>query len=262
MAVERLEIEVDTDKGEVVGEIPGHLSEIFKRIADQAISKGRGEGIETATDAAKKQIEDAVSYQRKQLEQQLPFEKQRLAQLEADNSTLATKLSETAQESERARKLLDEQYAKDLIDRTNRIEAQAQRIRELTGKQIRGEAMAAGARDGSLDELEFLILRDIGFDENMVPFVKDKIDGSPLQNQGKPVTVEAYVRDYLSKNGHHRKAVKTGRDPLGRAASLNQATPSSESEYETMRQSVEDGDRSPAAINALFEANRARQRAG
>ena len=259
---ETLQIEIGDD-GEITGDVPTALDTIFKRIETNAKKVAFGEGVEQAAKDAKKQIEETVAHEKAMLEARAPYDKQRLEQLETDHATLAGKLTEASKETDRVRKALEEQHAKDLIDRASRLEAHKERIRTLTRSQIRAEALQAGARDESLDELEIILQSYMGYTDDMEPFVKGP-DGKPLTVQGKEIGLSMFVKDYLDKHPHHRKVAASQQRayPYGQAASMHGLGQTGD--FDAAMQKVADGDRSASAINAMFEASRARnnQRAG
>lgn len=256
---ETLQIEIDDD-GQIAGDLPDPIAAVLKRVEDSALSKGRGMGIEEATKNAKTQIEDAIAREKSRLEQEVPFELQRLKRLEGDHQTLSERMTEQLKESERSRKALDEQHAKDVLDRTQQLEARDARIRALTGKHVRALAVEHGARDESLDELELILSHYIGYDEAMEPFIKGP-DGAPLEQQGKPVAMQAFVRSYLDQHPHHRRAVKGQPNPFGRAASLmgTQTIMDGSGSADALKR-VAEGDRSVSAIQAALDSHLAKQR--
>lgn len=248
-----IQFELD-DKGEPVGDLPPELQSILKRVEAEHHKIGYGTGVQQAAKDAKKQIEDAIAFEKARLDAQQPLEKERVARIEADNQTLSARLAELSKESDRTLKTREEAHARELVQSADRIKRRDERIQALTESSIRADAVAAGAREESLDEIAFLVGKFIGFDDDMMPFIK-QADGTPQLQAGKPIPISAFVKQYLDTHQHHRKAA-TGRggDARGGASLRGQAAPKGNAD--AIRQQIAEGDRSATTLNKLYEATR------
>jgi hypothetical protein len=83
----------------------------------------------------------------------------------------------------------------------------------MLGAEIRAAAVAAGAREESLPELSKLLGADVDLDADLQPFVRDS-DGTKREQDGKAMSIEGLVREYLASHPHH---LKGGRSTAGRA---------------------------------------------
>lgn len=251
-----LTVRINEETNQIEGDVPDPLNDILKRVEGEALTRGRGEGIEQAAKDAKSQIESAVAQKAKELEAQAPYEKARLSQLESDNASLASKLAELTKEQSDASKALKEAHAEDIIERTKRIEAREGLIKKLTARSLRGEALQAGAREESLDELELILSHYVGYDQDMEPFIKGP-DGQPIIVQGTQQSINSFVKDYLEKHPHHRRpptAYRPGRARHG--VSLTDPGQNPQTSRDAAVSRIEGGDRSAGAIDALFKATR------
>jgi hypothetical protein len=249
----RIELELD-DKGEIVGDTPDTLKAILARIETTAHGQGYGKGVQKAAEDAKKQIADTVAAEIAKREAMLPIERAKWAQIDEDNKGLQTRLIETDREHDRLLKSREETHAKELLDRADALKTRRGVIEEMTKATLRTEARVNGARDESAEELEVILHSSIGYDDQGRPFVKNA-DGSPKTVHGKPQTIGAFVKEYLDSHAHHKKpASGTGGGARGGASfgghSGAQAT------VDQARSRMEQGDRSPDAIDSLFKATR------
>ncbi len=248
----RFEIEVD-DKGEFVGQLPTEIDAILKRVEITAHGTGFRSGQGKAAEDAKKQLDDAIRAERAKLEAEAPLKQAKYSQMEEDYKALQTRLLEGERSTNQQMKDREETHARELLDRADRLKKFGGRIQELTKAQLRGEARAHGARDESLDELEVILHASVGYDDDMSPFVRNP-DGSQRMVQGKPMSVTAFVKEYLDGHTHHRKpAGGQGGNARG-GASFHGHT--SNVSAEAAKSRVDGGDRSAGAINELFEATR------
>lgn len=248
----RLEIEID-DKGELIGEVPGELAGILKRIEAEHHKVGYGKGVEQAAKDARKQIDETIALEKARFEALQPLERERVASIERDNQTLTSTLNERAKEFDRTLKSREEAHANEVVKSAERAKLLQGRIRDMTKTQIRAEALQAGARDESLDELAIILDQYVGYDDDMQPFVK-QADGTAQLQHGKPLPIGAFVKQYLDAHPHHRRA-PAGRGGDGRrGASLSGA--GTTTSVEAARARIEGGDRSASAINDLFNAGR------
>jgi hypothetical protein len=248
----RIELELD-EKGDIVGNAPAEIDAIFKRIETTAHGAGYGKGVSKAAEDAKKQIADTIAAEKARLEADAPVKQAKYAQMEDDYKTLQTRLIENERALNSTMKEREEQHARELLDRADRLKKFGGRIQELTKSQLRGEARGYGARDESLDELEVILHASIGYDDDMSPYVRNP-DGSPRMQQGKPMPVSLFVKEYLDGHTHHRKPVGGNGGGARGGASFHGHT--SNVSAEAARARVDGGDRSAGAVNELFEATR------
>jgi len=248
----RIEFELD-DKGEIVGETPEPLKAIFTRIETSSHGVGYGKGVAKAAEDAKKQIEDTVKAKVAEMEAKLPGERSKWAQIDEDNKALKTRLIENDREHDGTLKAAEERHAKELLDRADKLKKVSARVVDMTKATLRSEARGAGARDESLSELEVILHASIGYDDDMQPFVRAD-DGSPKQIAGKAQTIAAFVKEYLDTHTHHRKPTAGSGGGARGGASLRGGGNTSTVDQAQAR--IESGDRSPGAINELFEASR------
>src|SRR4029077_20047477 len=246
------------DKGDLVGETPAELTSLFKRIEADGHKVGYGKGVEQAAKDAKKQIEDTIEFEKKRLAAMEPLEKERVSRIESENTTLSSRLAEMSKEADRTLKSREEAHAREIVQRTEQIQRREARIRDLTSAQVRGEAVHAGARDESLDELAIIIGNQLGYDDDMMPFIKGP-DGSPLMAAGKRVTLEQHVKQYLDNHAHHRKA-STGRGGDARGGASLRSNLSAG--FDKAKERLESGDRSFDAINDVFSARLSKRKSG
>jgi hypothetical protein len=81
------------------------------------------------------------------------------------------------------------------------------RLRTMLGSEIRAAAVAAGARDESLPELVKLLGADLDLDADLQAFVKGEDGKARTDKDGKAVSIEGFVTQYLAAHPHHlRKA--------------------------------------------------------
>jgi hypothetical protein len=248
MAIHQIEI---NDTGELVGDAPAELSNIFKRIEAEHHKIGYGQGAQQAAADAKKQIADAIDLEKRRLEAMQPLEKERVSRLESEHQALQTALNDYRKDADRTLKAREEAHAREIVKHTDTLKLRDDRILELTRGAIRAEASAAGARDESLEELSVVLDHYIGYDEHMMPFVK-AADGSPQMSQGKPVAISAFVRQYLDTHQHHRRPAP-GRGGDARRG-LSTVPGGGATSVEAAKARIDAGDRSPGAINDLLVA--------
>ena len=248
-----LEIELD-DKGELVGQTPAELDVLLKRIEASAHGRGYSKGMSEAAEAAKKQIADNVAAELAKREALAPQEREKYARIDEENQRLKKKLLEDSSEADRLLKSSEEKHARELLSRADALKARESQIHKQVRANIRGLAAAAGARDESLSELETILWASIGFDEAMEPFVKEE-SGQAMMLHGKPIALDAYIKQYLDQHPHHKKA-PTGQGGSARGGASFRGTPKEGLTVEAAERRIHDGDRSTAAINELFEATR------
>lgn len=249
-------IEVD-DKGDFVGTVPAEVEAIIKRVEVASHGAGYGKGVEQAAKDAKKQIEDNVRAEIAKIEASMPLEREKHARAEEELKTLSKRLVDDSREHLSTLRSREEKHAQELVDRAEALKKRNAQIIELTAGNLKAEAIRHGAREESLDELAIVLANFIGYDDDMRSFVKDP-DGREKLVHGKPVSVPSFVKDYLDSHPHHRKAPagRGGGAPGG--ASYRQPGGSAPPDVQAARRRIEEGDRTDASINALFEASRKR----
>jgi hypothetical protein len=116
--------------------------------------------------------------------------------------------------------------------------------------------MSSGAREESLPELRVILGNYIGFTDDMEPYIKGEDGKERRLANGQPVTLKAFVKDYLDTHPHHKAPVKGAGGGARGGATFRGAgdTPSADS----AKKRIDSGDRSAGAINELFEATRKR----
>lgn len=251
-----MKIEVDIDeKGEFIGTVPAELDAILKKLEAAAHGAGFGKGSQKAAEEAKKQIEDAIKTERIKLEANMPVERAKWTEIDEQNKLLKSQLETTLQESRKALTSREEAHAVEITKRMEALKKRDAKITDLVNGQLRALAAQAGARDESLDELAIILRHRIGFDDDMEPYVKAE-DGSPARTAaGNPLTMDVFVKTYLDNHPHHRKAAQGRGGDARRGASLSPAG-GAPATVEAAKQRFESGDRSPSAINDIFEASR------
>jgi hypothetical protein len=253
----RIELEFGDD-GEVVGQTPAEIDALFKRIEAAALSRGKATGIAEAAVLAKKQIADNVAAELARREALAPLEKEKYARIDEENTSIKKQLLELSSSSDRTLKSREEAHARELLARADAITKREGRIRDQVKENIRGLAIAAGAREESLTELEVILGASIGYDDDMTPFVKDA-DGQVATLHGKPLSVAAYVKEYLDSHSHHRRpASGQGGGARGGATFGGTGQPLN---VDAAKARITREGMSPTAINDLYEATRAKRSA-
>jgi len=256
----RIEVEIDETKGEIVGEVPTLLKGILDRIESTTHSAGYGKGAAKAAEEAKAQIASEVARVKADLESQAPIKAAQFEQMQTEYKGLQTRLLENEREHGRTVQSIGETHARELLDRSDRLKKLGGRIVDLTKSQLRGEARGAGARDESLDELEVILHAAIGYDDDMTPYVKNG-DGTPRTVQGKPMSLTAFVKEYLDGHSHHRRPVQGAGGGARGGASFHGHNGGASVTADQAKERIQSGDRSGEAVNNLFEATRAKKSA-
>lgn len=253
----RLEIELN-EQGELVGDAPEGLAALFKRTEMTAYNQGYGKGVQKAAEDAKKQIEDNVKAELAKREALAPLEKEKWSRIEEENTSLKTRIAEAMRDADRTMKSREETHARELLERAEALKRREERILDLTKASLRALAVGSGAREESLTELEVILGAGIAFDEDMEPVVVDEA-GEPRMLHGKPMPLSAYVKDYLDTHPHHRKPAATAGGNARGGATYHGYQPGSTVSLDAARRRIHDGDRSPSAIDELFQASRRKQ---
>ncbi len=247
-------IELD-DKGDFVGALPSEIDAILKRTDVTA----HGRGYQKAVEEAKPQIADGIKRgieaEMAKINLELPLEREKFKQTSEENKALSTKLIEQSREHDKAIRTREERHAQELVDRAESLKKRDAKIINLVKASLQGEALKAGAREETLEDISILLESSIGYNDDMEPFVKDN-DGRERLVHGKPVSIAAFVKEFLDSRPSYRKAPagRGGGAPGG--ASFRQPGGSAPPDVAAARRRIEEGDRSDAAITAMFEASR------
>jgi hypothetical protein len=150
-----------------------------------------------------------------------PAERERLLQAQADANLLREEIATRDKNFEEAARLREERFQRELDQREQTLKSKETeigrrdaRLRGMLGAEIRAAAVAAGAREESLPELQKLLGADLDLDEHLEPFVKGEGNAPKLDKDGKPVSIEGLVREYLASHPHH---LRGGQSQSGRA---------------------------------------------
>lgn len=188
-------IEVELGDDGSIGKLPEPLQKFFDKRFDEAVRKGA----EKTEAKLNPYLTD-------------PVEMERLRQRDQALAKIELEVAERDKQYETAKKMREEAYAKEKADavtaeKKNTAKA-VERVRASVAKTIRAAALASGARDESLGELERLLAVEVDLDDELNEYVKDAGDPKKprLDANGQPVTVEGLVADYLQKHTHHLKA--------------------------------------------------------
>ena len=205
-------VEIDIDDAGNVGTLPEPIQKLF----DDRIAKKFGDVKSLEAQIAALKAGGTPD----------PVERERLKSLELENSRLKEAEAIREKRHDDARALAETRHAAALKERDDQLVTsgaelakRTARVREIMAAQIRLEASAAGARDESLDELQALLGPRIGLDDALQPIVLDSAGKAALDKDGKPVTIEGLVTQYVADHPHHRAAApgRGGRAPGGRS---------------------------------------------
>jgi hypothetical protein len=252
----KFELEID-DKGEFIGQLPTEFTSVLDKIKTTAHGEGYGKGNAKAAEEAKAQIDAAIKAEKLKLEAAMPLEKAKWDEIDQQNKHLKAQIDSLGRESQKRATEREEAHATELTRRMKQMETREGKIRALVNSHLRFLAASAGARDESLPELEVILQHRIGYDDDMEPFVKAE-DGSPAKTAaGNPLSIDAFVKQYLDNHAHHRKlsgGTTAGR--VGAAATLRVTGGGAVASLSDAKARFDNGDRSTDAINAIFEAGR------
>jgi hypothetical protein len=211
-------VEVEIGDDGRIGKLPDPL----QRFLDDNINKAYGKGAAKAAEEAKGQVAKEVAAEIAKVKAAGDLgaaEREKLKTLEAEHSKALEDLAKERKDYAEAERIRNERHALELREREDKIKAAGDasekrliRVRELVAKEIAAIAASSGARKESLPELEVLLGGRIGLDDALQPFVKDDKDaGKPaLDTEGKPLSIEGFVQQYLADHPHH-KAATSGR---------------------------------------------------
>ncbi len=253
----KFELEID-DKGEFVGQLAPEVSAIVDRIRTTAHGEGFGKGSQKAAEEARAQAQAAIAAEKAKWEASIPAERAKWEGIDGENKLLREQLQATQTNQRKTLTEREEAHAAEITRRAEREAARDKRIRDLVNKQLRALASASGAREESLPELEVILQHRIGYDDHMDPFVKGE-DGQPAKTTaGNPLPLDVFVKQYLDNHPHHRKPTQAagGGAPGGASFRNVNGNPN----FNDAQQRVSQGDRSPDAINDMFNSMRERNR--
>lgn len=249
----KVELEFD-DKGELVGDQPEQLKALFSRAETMAYGNGHRNGTSETTIKSKAQFDELLKVELAKKDALAPMERARFAELEESNKALNSRLTQSVTEQTKVLREREEAHSREILTRSEREAARNKRIDALVQDQLEGYAVAYGARDESLPELKVILKNYIGYSEDMEPYVKGD-DGQPRTAQGKPVSIKAFVKEYLDSHLHHRKPNPGVGGGARGGASFQRASHDTPS-IQAAQKRIDEGDRSASAINELFEASR------
>jgi len=186
-------IEVELGDDGSIGKLPEPLQKFFDKRFDEAVRKGA----EKTEAKLNPYLTD-------------PVEMERLRQRDAQLGKIELEVAERDKQYETAKKMREDAFDKEKADaitaeKKNTAKA-TERVRLAVAKNIRLAAQALGARDESLGELERLLAVDVDLDADLNEFVKDDKGQPRVDADGKAVTIEGFVADYLKNHTHHLKA--------------------------------------------------------
>ncbi len=248
-----LEVEFDEATGKI-GTLPEPLQKMVDGLIGQAHKNLRTE-IDTLKKAQSVGSVDAA-------------ERERLKALEDENNRFRTADAERKAEYEKALKIREEAEAKRDEERKKELEKihgdvkrRDDRLREMARTEIKIAAKRHGARDESLDELADILGRQLDLDTDLQPFVKGADGKAAADKDGKPVTIEGFVKSYLDSHTHHRaSAGGTGGGARG-GASFSGADPTEIEKAEAAVKAAQDKYYANRTnMEALNELGHAKQR--
>jgi hypothetical protein len=263
-----VEIEIN-DNGSPAKALP----ESLQTWLNTKINEASGKGAEKAAKEAQAQLEAEVRKARDE-ERALasktggdPAATEKLKNLEVELSKLKEEEAIRAKNFEEAQRLRDERHAKELAEREKKygeeigltkaeIEKRELRLRQNIGTDIKSEAIKAGARDASLSEMGKLLKDYVDLDGDLNPVVladafKKEFTDSKLGEDGKPVSIEGLVAEYLSLHPHHKAPVKgVGGGARGGASISGSVTKTKDAERDAALEAV--AERPDIATSAAF----------
>jgi hypothetical protein len=184
-------VEVD-DKGNI-GKLPDELQRFLDKQINESYKRGAAK---VEADLTPKLMD--------------PAKAERMKTLEDENNRFKEEQARANKNYEEADRLKDERFTKQLGEKDTLLTSKDQeiarrqdRLRGMLGSEIKAHAIAAGARAESLPELVKLLGADVDLDADLNAFVKGA-DGKPAAGKdGKPITVEGLVTQYLAEHPHH-----------------------------------------------------------
>lgn len=204
-----LTIELD-EKGNI-----GTLPEKVQTFLDTRINDAFKRGAEKVEKELKPRLRSEV-------------DEERLKTLESENSRFKEAEAKRKGEHEEAKKIAEERHAAELKEREDKLTAKEQeiarrdeRLRAMLKSEVRAAAAAAGARTESLPELEKLLGAELDLDPtSLEPFVKGAEGKPKTDKDGKPITIEGFVTQYLADHPHHLNGKRGQHGKAGGGATL------------------------------------------
>lgn len=193
-----LEVEIGDDGG--IKTLPEPLQKFLDKRIDEAYKKG--------ADKTEKALSPHLAD---------PVEIEKLRQRAKQADELEIGVLERDKRYEEALALRDKSNAEKIEAERKRTEAAVARVKAAVTKSIRAAAATNGARAESLDELERLLGAEVDLDDTLTEYVKDA-EGKPrVDADGKRLSIEGLVAEYLKTHPHHVAAapVKGGKAPGG-----------------------------------------------
>lgn len=193
-----LEVEIGDDGG--IKTLPEPLQKFLDKRIDEAYKKG--------ADKTEKALSPHLAD---------PVEIEQLRQRAKKADELEIGVLERDKRYEEALALRDKNNAEKIEAERKRTEAAVARVKAAVTKSIRAAAATHGARAESLDELERLLGAEVDLDDTLAEYVKDA-EGKPrVDADGKRLSIEGLVAEYLKTHPHHVAAapVKGGKAPGG-----------------------------------------------
>jgi hypothetical protein len=249
----RVELEFD-DNGNVVGEAPAPFLAYVERETTKGYGNGFKNGASETQVKAAKQFDETLKQELAKKDALAPMERARFAQMEEETKAINARFTQAITDHTKTLREREEAHSREILSRSEQVKQRNERVELLTHDLLESYAIAFNARDESLTELKVILKNYVGFTDDKEPYVKDE-DGNPRIVGGKPVSLKAFVKEYLDTHTYHRKNDKGVGGGARGGASFRGNT------HETMsldaaRKRIEEGDRSSGAINALFEAGR------
>jgi hypothetical protein len=249
----RVEIEFD-DQGNVVGEAPAPFLAYVERETTKGYGNGFKNGASETQVKSAKQFEETLKAELAKKDALAPMERAKYAQMEEETKALNARFTQAITDHTKTLRERDEAHSREILARSEAVTARNKRIDALVQDQLEGYAIAFGARDESLPELKVILKNYIGYTDDMDIFVKDA-DGNARIVSGKAMSPKAFVREYLDNHPHHQKP-KGGVGGGARGGASFHRSPIDTVSVDKAAQRIHSGDRSPSAINELFEAGR------
>ncbi len=218
-----LEVEVKDD-----GSI-GKLPEPLQKFLDSRFNEAFGKGAEKAAKEAQGQIDEAVKKAREEERQALASnasaaERERLKTVEAELSKRKEEDAKKAQDYAAAEKIREERYQADLKEREAKVDAERvaakaelekrdARLRANVALDLKSEAIKANALPAAVTDIAELLTKFVELDADFLPTVKadrfrESFPESKLGADGKPVTIEGLVGEFLTLKPHNRAPVR------------------------------------------------------
>lgn len=145
-----------------------------------------------------------------------PVEVEKVKTLESELETYKLRDLESRQQYEQAMKLREEREAKEREKLQAEVDRRTERLKRAVASEIKAQALAAGAREESLDELTELLGRRVTLNDELDPIAQGQ-DGQPLEGG-----IAALVASYLEAKPHHRRP--TGGQSMGTTGGVARQT--------------------------------------